>query len=218
MLDFGGPRRTRIKFCGMTRLDDALQATALGADAIGLIFAARSKRRLFLEAAASIRDGLPSSVDAVALFMGNSADDVHATIERVRPTVLQFHGDEDDAFCASFGLPYMKAIAMGGERSPNPADVLTRWPGATAFLFDGHAKGEAGGSGQTFDWARMPNDVSRPCLVAGGLTPENVFSAIRAAACWGVDVSSGVESSPGIKDVTKMRRFVEEVRRADGIL
>jgi phosphoribosylanthranilate isomerase len=218
MLDFAGPKRTRIKFCGMTRADDALYAFALGVDAIGLIFAIRSKRRLTPDAAASIREALPSSIETVALFMGNPADEVQATIERVRPSLLQFHGDEDDAFCGSFGLPYMKAIAMGGERSEDISDVLARWPSAAAFLFDSHVEGAAGGSGLTFDWTRVPKYLSRPFLLAGGLTPENVFDAIRATACWGVDVSSGVESSPGIKDATKMRRFVEEVRRADGIL
>ncbi len=218
------PQRTRIKFCGMTRVEDALQASALGVDAIGLIFAARSKRRVTPEAAAAIRNALPPFVDAVALFMNNSADDVRTTIERARPTLLQFHGDEDDAFCAAFGLPYMKAVAMGGEgvetSSTQVAQALiARWPHAAAFLFDSHAKGEAGGSGHTFDWARVPLDIARPFLVAGGLGPHNVFDAIRATACWGVDVSSGIETDgvPGVKDLARMRQFVDEVRRADAV-
>ncbi len=222
-------RRTRMKFCGMTRVEDALQASMLGVDAIGLIFAERSKRRVTPEAAAQIRDALPPFVDAVALFMNNSADDVRTVIERVRPTLLQFHGDEDDAFCAAFGLPYMKAVAMGGEgdeMSSVPAaqtlaaqTLIARWPRAAAFLFDSHAKGGAGGSGETFEWARLPQDVARPSLVAGGLTPDNVFDAIRATACWGVDVSSGIEvdGRPGVKDLMRMRQFVDAVRRADAI-
>jgi phosphoribosylanthranilate isomerase len=213
------PQRTRIKFCGMTRVEDALLAASLGVDAIGLIFAARSKRRMTSEAAASIRDALPPFVDTVALFMDNPADEVSAAIERVRPSLLQFHGDEDDAFCAAFGLPYMKAVAMGGEGGEAPTMLISRWPRAVAFLFDSHAKGEAGGSGKTFDWARVPDDFARPFLVAGGLTPDNVFEAIRTTACWGVDVSSGIEISdaPGIKDSARMRRFVAEVARADAI-
>lgn len=210
--------RTRIKFCGMARVEDALAASALGVDAIGLIFAARSKRRLTPEAAATIRSALPPMVDAVALFMDNTTDEVRTTIGIVGPSLLQFHGDEDDRFCASFGLPYMKAVAMGGEGGEDATTLPARYPRAAAFLFDSHARGEAGGSGLTFDWARVPADFPKPFLVAGGLTPDNVFAAIRATGCWGVDVSSGIESSPGLKNHERMRRFVSEVRRADGIL
>lgn len=215
------PHRTRIKFCGMARVEDALAAAAMGVDAIGLIFAARSKRRVAPDAAAGIREALPPFVATVALFMDNEADEVRATIERVRPTLLQFHGGEDDSFCAAFGLPYLKAVAMGGDSNGNsggeaPATLIARWPRAAAFLFDSHAKGEAGGSGRTFDWARVPAEFARPFLVAGGLTPDNVFEAIRATGCWGVDVSSGIEGeTPGVKDIAKMRRFVAEVARAD---
>ena len=211
------PARTRIKFCGMTRIEDALAASALGVDAIGLIFAARSKRRLTPDAAAVIRAALPPMVDTVALFMDNTAEEVRATIDTVRPSLLQFHGDEDDTFCASFGLAYMKAVAMGGEGGEDAATLPVRYPRAAAFLFDSHARGEAGGSGLTFDWARLPEDFSRPFLVAGGLNPDNVFDAICATACWGVDLSSGVETSPGIKSDALMRRFVGEVARADAL-
>jgi phosphoribosylanthranilate isomerase len=210
--------RTRIKFCGMTRVEDALAASALGVDAIGLIFAARSKRRVAPEAAATIRAALPPMVDAVALFMDNVADDVQSTIGRVRPSLLQFHGDEDDAFCASFGMPYMKAVAMGGQNGEDAATLQARYPRAVAFLFDSHARGESGGSGLTFDWARVPAHFPKPFLVAGGLNADNVFEAIRATGCWGVDVSSGIEISPGMKNHERMRCFVSEVRRADGIL
>lgn len=214
------PHRTRIKFCGMTRVEDALAAAELGVDAIGMIFAARSKRRVAPDAAAAIREALPPFVASVALFMDNDADEVRATIARVRPTLLQFHGGEDDDFCAAFGLPYLKAVAMGsgngGEPGEDPATLVARWPRAAAFLFDSHAKGEAGGSGRTFDWARVPAEFARPFLVAGGLTPDNAFEAIRATGCWGVDVSSGIEGeTPGVKDIAKMRRFVVEVARAD---
>jgi phosphoribosylanthranilate isomerase len=212
------PLRTRIKCCGMTRIDDASMAASLGVDAIGLIFAARSKRRLDILKARAIRDALPPFVDTVALFMDNPADEVRATVDAVRPSLLQFHGGEDDAFCAAFGLPYMKAVAMGGDDGERIGTLSTRYPNALAFLFDSHAAGEAGGTGKTFDWARLPRDFARPFLVAGGLTPENVFDAVRATGAWGVDVSSGIEGgTPGVKDPARMRRFFAEVARADAL-
>lgn len=208
------PRRTRIKFCGLTRAEDVAVACALGVDAVGLVFAERSKRRVSPAQAAPLRDALDPFVASVALFMDNDAATVREVIDVVRPTILQFHGAEDDVFCASFGLPYLKAVAMGGDGA-RADDLGERYPRATGFLFDSHAAGQAGGSGHAFDWSRIPRDCPRPWLLAGGLHPDNVFDAIRATGCWGVDVSSGIESAPGEKDAAKMRRFVEEVRRAD---
>jgi phosphoribosylanthranilate isomerase len=208
------PRRTRIKFCGLTRLEDVAVACALGVDAVGFVFAERSKRRVSPAQAAPLRDALDPFVASVALFMDNDAATVREVIDTVRPTLLQFHGDEADAFCASFGLPYLKAVAMGGDDA-RADDLGERFPRATGFLFDSHAAGQAGGSGHAFDWSRIPRDCPRPWLLAGGLHPDNVFDAIRATQCWGVDVSSGIESAPGEKDAAKMQRFVEEVRRAD---
>jgi phosphoribosylanthranilate isomerase len=148
--------------------------------------------------------------------MDNPADEVREIIRQVRPSLLQFHGDEDDAFCRSFGVPYLKAIAMGSEiAGQHPANLHMKYPGAAGFLFDSHGRGESGGSGQTFDWSRIPAGVQKPFVLAGGLHPGNVFDAIGATLPWGVDVSSGIESAPGFKDGDKMRRFVEEVRRAD---
>ena len=161
-----------------------------------------------------MRNALAPLVDAVALFMDNSTEEVREAVRQVRPTLLQFHGDEDDAFCRSFGVPYVKAIAMG--RAPESAVALqVRYPGAAGFLFDSHQPGEPGGSGATFDWARLPGPINKPVMLAGGLTPDNVFDAILATLPWGVDVSSGIESAPGIKDGERMRRFVQEVRKAD---
>ncbi len=213
-------RRTRIKFCGLTRAEDVAEACALGVDAVGFVFAERSKRRVSAQAASDLSSGLQPFVDAVALFMGNPADEVREVIAAVRPTILQFHGDEDDAFCAGFGMPYLKAIAMGGDVAVDGSALLRRYPRAAGFLFDSNTSGQAGGSGHTFDWSRIPGEFAKPYLLAGGLHPDNVSDAIRATGCWGVDVSSGIEadgieSAQGIKDVMRMRRFVREVLHAD---
>lgn len=203
---------TRIKCCGMTRLDDALLAAQLGADAIGVVFAERSPRRLALEQARLIRDALPPFITAVALFMDNDADLVREVIRVVRPDMLQFHGQETDAWCGQFGQRYLKSIAMG-EGAPALAR-LRAYPGAAGLLLDGHGLGEAGGSGQTFEWSRMPTGLPQPLILAGGLTADNVAEALRKAKPWAVDVASGIEMSPGRKDAAKMGAFIAAVRRA----
>jgi phosphoribosylanthranilate isomerase len=210
--------RTRIKFCGLTRAGDLRLAGELGVDAIGLIFAPESPRRIAPEAARSLRDALAPLVDAVALFMDNGIDEVRAAISHARPTLLQFHGQEDDLFCRRFGLPYLKGIGMGGNEAAMTGRMLhARYPHAAGFVLDGHAPGAPGGSGQHLAINRIPDDMSKPYVLAGGLSPDNVLAAVRAATPWGVDVSSGIETAPGIKDGALMRRFVEEVRRADCI-
>jgi phosphoribosylanthranilate isomerase len=207
--------RTRVKFCGMTRAGDVRLASELGVDAIGFVFAKQSPRRVRPEEARLMRNALAPLVDAVALFMDNTADEVREAVRQVRPTLLQFHGSEDDAFCRGFGVPWIKAVAMG-DGQPDSATLLQlRYPGAAGFLFDSHATGKAGGSGTTFNWERWPKTLNKPAILAGGLTPENVFDAIIATQPWGVDVSSGIETAPGTKDGHRMRTFVEEVRRAD---
>jgi phosphoribosylanthranilate isomerase len=206
--------RTRIKFCGMTRPGDVRLASELGVDAVGFVFAQKSPRRLRPEEARLMRNALASLVDAVALFMDNTAEEVREAIRQVRPTLLQFHGSEDDAFCRGFGLPWVKAIPMGLADTSSATSLQVRYPGAAGFMFDSHGE-EGGGSGQTFDWSRIPHALTKPVLLAGGLTPANVFDAIMATMPWGVDVASGIESSPGVKDGDRMRHFVEEVRRAD---
>jgi phosphoribosylanthranilate isomerase len=208
--------RTRIKFCGMTRAGDVRLASELGVDAIGFVFAAASPRRVRAEEARVMRNALAPLVDAVALFMDNSAEDVRNVVKLVRPSLLQFHGSEDDAFCRSFGTPYLKAIPMGEGTHVGDATALQlRFPAAAALLFDGHGGEVRGGNGSRFDWSRIPTGLHKPFVLAGGLDPDNVFEAIQQTLPWGVDVSSGIESAPGIKDGDLMRHFVEEVRRAD---
>jgi len=208
--------RTRIKFCGLTRLGDVRLASELGADAVGFVFAHDSPRRVRPEQARAMRNGLTPLVDVIALFMDNPAEEIQHAVRLVRPNLLQFHGDEPDAFCRSFGLPYLKVVALGGDANCGDAEaLLLRYPSAAGFLFDGHAPGEAGGRGHVFPWSKIPTGLNRPFMLAGGLTPENVFDAIQSTMPWGVDSSTGIERSPGIKDGEKMRRFVEEVRRSD---
>jgi phosphoribosylanthranilate isomerase len=210
------PFRTRIKFCGMTRPGDVRLASELGVDAVGFIFAERSPRRLKAEEARAMRHALAPLVDAVALFMDNPLEEVREVVRQVRPSLLQFHGDEDDTFCRGFGVPYIKAVPMGGEvRADDALTLQRRYPGAAGFLFDSHGNGQSGGSGRAFDWTRIPAGMFKPFVLAGGITPENVFDAVCQTLPWGVDVSSGIEVSPGIKDGDRMRRFVQEVRRAD---
>lgn len=204
---------TRIKCCGMTRVGDALLAAQLGADAIGLVFTARSKRRVTLAQADAIMAALPPFVATVALFMDDEPGLVRQVIEAVRPTLLQFHGGESDAWCAQFGQPFLKAVAMGEGAAALPR--LQQYPHAAGLLLDGHAAGAAGGSGRTFDWSLLPRGLAQPLILAGGLHAGNVGEAVRAVRPWAVDVASGVESAPGIKDPGRLEAFIRAVRAAD---
>ena len=205
--------RTRIKFCGMARVEDVRLAAELGVDAVGLIFAPRSPRRLELAQARVLRAALPPFVTAVALLMDAEIAHVQAILQTVKPALLQFHGAEKPEDCARYGLPFLKAVPMA---IPEGAAIYAaRYTEAIGFVFASHAAGETGGSGRRFDWSRLPRGIGRPVLLAGGLDPENVFEAVRSVRPYAVDVSSGIESAPGIKDAKKMRRFVAEVKRAD---
>lgn len=205
--------RTRIKFCGLTRPGDVRLAVELGVDAIGFVFAAGSARRLTLEQLPGLRAAVPPLVDTVALFMDASGSEVVEVVRALRPSLLQFHGAENDAFCRSFGLPFMKVLPMGAGADA-PTTARKRYPSAAAFLLDGHGPGQPGGSGERFDWGLVP-ELGRPLFLAGGLDAGNVGQAIRQGHPYAVDVSSGIESSPGLKDGEKMQQFVDEVRRAD---
>lgn len=208
---------SRVKICGITTVDDALAVTEAGADAIGLVFYDKSPRNISVDEAIQICDALPPFISVVALFMNPSSDFVYDVISAVPCDLLQFHGDESPEFCGSFGRAYIKAVPMSrdGEDSIDFADYADQFSDAKGFLVDSHAPGEAGGSGKTFDWDHIPSDYPSPIILAGGLNPDNVSAALSMAGVYAVDVSSGVESSPGVKDVEKINKFMQEVRSAN---
>lgn len=204
--------RTRIKICGITRAQDAHAAVGLGVDALGIVLAHKSPRRVSPAQAGEIIGQLPPFVTSVALFMNNTASEVRELLDVTRVGILQFHGDETAEFCQSFGLPYIKAVPMAG--NANPLNYMKNHPQARAFLLDSHAPGESGGSGLTFNWDIIPR-IQSPLIVAGGLHAGNVADAMRRVRPYAVDVSSGVEAAKGIKDFDKMRAFVRAVYEGD---
>ncbi|MEK6243526.1 MAG: phosphoribosylanthranilate isomerase [Pseudomonadota bacterium] len=205
--------RTRIKICGITRVEDARAAAQAGADAIGLVFYAPSPRFLRLDQARTLQNAVPPFVSTVALFVNPPAGEVRAVLERVRPAMLQFHGEETPVFCAQFGVPYIKACRV--EPGVDLLEYLRPFSGAAGWLLDSHVE-EYGGVGESFDWSLVPAERIRPLVLSGGLTRGNVGEAIRRVRPWAVDVSSGVESSKGIKDAARIAAFIAEVRNADG--
>ena len=204
--------RTRVKICGITRPGDAVAAAQAGADAIGLVFYPPSPRFLNVERAREVRDALPPFVQAVALFVNPDAAQVAQVIGRVHPALLQFHGEETPEFCGQFGLPYVKACRVG--QGVDLLKYLRPFSGASGWLLDAHVE-EYGGVGARFDWSLVPAKLERPLVLSGGLTRENVGEAVQRTRPWAVDVSSGVESSKGIKDAAKIAAFIAEVRNAD---
>ena len=194
-------------------MEDALCAARHGADAVGLVFHPASRRAVGAEAAAEIARALPPFVTAVALFVDPEPEAVEAVLARVPVGLLQFHGDEPPELCRRFGLPYLKAVPMGA--GADPREYARRYADAAGLLLDSHGGGRTGGSGEAFDWGRVPGDLGRPVVLAGGLHPGNVAEAVRRVRPWAVDVSSGVESAPGVKDPARIEAFMQEVRRGE---
>lgn len=206
---------TRVKICGITRLEDAEAAVRAGAHAVGLNFWPHSPRHAAVPDAARIASALAGRVVRVGLFVDPGADEVHRVLEAVELDVLQFHGQEPAAFCAAFGRPYMKAHRIA---APVDADALQRQhPSACCHLLDAYVPDRPGGTGQRFDWGFWPVGSRLKLVLAGGLTPDNVGAAIRATRPYAVDVSGGVEPAgrKGIKDAGRIQRFVDAVRAAD---
>ena len=207
--------RCRVKVCGITAVADALMVSAASVDAVGLVFYPKSKRNLSIAQAADICRALPPFVTTVGLFLDADADFVREVLAAVPLDVLQFHGSETPDYCRQFPRPYLKAVGMKGlAESGGFAAYAERYPDAQGFLVDSHAPGAAGGTGETFDWTQVPQDYPKPIILAGGLTPENVAEAIRTSRVYAVDVSSGVEATPGVKDVVKVAAFMRNVTLA----
>ncbi len=204
---------TRIKICGITRVDDAHAAAYGGADAIGLVFHEKSPRYVTVQQAARLARALPPFVTVVGLFVDVSADYVRAVLEEVPLDLLQFHGEETPDFCASFGRPYIKAIRV--RAGVDLVHCASAYASAQGLLLDAWVEGVPGGTGHAFDWGLIPHDLPLPVILSGGLNPGNVQEAIRAVRPYAVDVSSGVEESKGIKDAAKIARFIQEVKRID---
>lgn len=205
--------RTRVKICGITRVEDAEAAVQHGADALGLVFYQNSPRCVDHHQARSIAAATSPFVSVVGLFVNADNRSVNAVLDRVPLGLLQFHGSEDNDSCNSFGLPFIKSIAMR-----DGIDVLSRmesYPDAAGFLLDTWQPAIHGGGGKTFDWQTVPENAPAPLILAGGLSPANVTAAVTATRPYAVDVSSGVESEKGIKSAGKIAAFIEGVRRSD---
>jgi len=202
----------RCKICGITRIEDALAAVQAGADALGLVFYAKSPRAVSLEQAKAIRAALPPFICVTGLFVNASREQIAQTLKAVPLDLLQFHGDESPEDCAGFGRPWIKALRVGAANDIK--SQAARYPGACGILLDSQVIGQYGGTGAVFDWSLIPTDFNRPLILAGGLNPQNVAQAIAKVRPFAVDVSGGVEAAKGIKDAEKMRSFIGEVRKA----
>jgi len=208
--------RTRVKICGITRVEDVRTAVAAGVDALGLVFVPASRRSIGLEQAQELVAAVPAFVQTVALFADADSDRVRTVVDGVGPDLLQFHGSESGRFCRQFARPYIKALSAeldDAARGRALADHGT----ARGFLLDSHAVSGLGGTGHTFDWGRWPRGADqrrRPWILAGGLSPENVAEAVSSLSPYAVDVSSGVEDAPGIKSAEKIHAFMRGVGHA----
>ena len=205
--------RTRVKICGITRVEDARAVVDAGADAIGLVFYPPSSRNIDPQEAAEIANAVSAFVSVTGLFMDATPMFIEQVIKAVPLGLLQFHGNETPEDCRRYGKPYIKAAGIGGiEDYPRFSE---RYSDAVGLLLDSHDAGEAGGTGKVFDWSRFPRESSSPLILAGGLHPDNVGAAIEAVSPYAVDLSSGVESAPGIKDSAKIQMLMNEVKRVD---
>jgi phosphoribosylanthranilate isomerase len=202
----------RVKICGITSVADAQMAVKAGADAIGLVFYAPSPRAVSIAQAREIAASVGPFVTVVGLFVDATEAFVSEVLTNVALHVLQFHGDESREFCEQFQRPYMKAIRMRPELDVDQA--IAEYPSAAAILLDAYRPGVPGGTGETFDWQRVPAPSARPIVLAGGLTPENIALAVESTQVYGVDVSGGVELAPGKKDAHKIEQFIHNAKHA----
>ncbi|HSX50820.1 MAG TPA: phosphoribosylanthranilate isomerase [Cellvibrio sp.] len=204
--------RARIKICGITSVEDAHAVVDAGAEALGLVFYAASPRAVNIEQARAIALAAGPFTVVTGLFVDADPAFVNAVLRQVPLQLLQFHGDESPAYCESFARPYMKAIRMRPEL--DIAAAIAEYPTASGILLDAYRPGVPGGTGETFDWARVPRFSTKPLVLAGGLTSANITEAILTTQVYGVDVSGGVESAPGKKDHGKITSFINNARLA----
>ena len=205
--------RTRIKFCGITRMSDAAFAVSLGVDALGFVFHAPSPRNIEPAAAREIIRALPAFVSAVGLFVDQPLTKVREIVDQTGLTLVQFHGEESPDYCDAYGASYLKAVRVRDRDSVEQAAV--HYGGAAGLLLDTWHPVLAGGTGQAFDWQLVPRECARPIILAGGLDSANVARAICATRPFAVDVSGGIEQAKGVKDPAKMRAFVAEVNTVE---
>ena len=204
--------RTRVKICGITRVEDALEAIKHGADAIGLVFYAKSPRNVSATKAAEIVSNIPAFVTVVGLFVDAEPAFIREVLSVVHLDLLQFHGDETPSACRQYSRPYMKAIRV--KNGTNLVQYAADYADARALLLDAFAEGVPGGTGLVFDWSLIPQNLPLPIVLAGGLNAENVGVAIEQVRPYAVDVSGGVEASKGIKDAAKIAAFMRGVSNA----
>ncbi len=200
----------RIKICGITRLQDAITAASLGADALGLVFYEASPRAVSIEQARLICASLPPFVTTVGLFVNAQMKQVEAVLKQVPLDLLQFHGEEPAVYCGHFDRPYIKAVRM--RPGVDLAAIIADYSDARGVLLDTYVKGVKGGTGLVFNWSEVPDDLKGSIILAGGLDVDNVAAAIAVVKPWAVDVSGGVESAAGIKDQALMTAFVEAAK------
>ena len=204
--------RTRVKFCGMTRAEDAVFASEQGADAIGLIFHPKSPRVVDLATADEISRAVNPLCQVVAVVVNPEQQWLDQLLASVQIHAIQFHGDETPEFCAQFGLPYFKVIRMHADT--NLVEICARYADASGILLDTYVRGHPGGTGQSFDWAQAKQVDDHRLIVAGGLAPENVVGAVVESGAFAIDVNSGVEVSPGVKDHGKIAQVLHQLSDA----
>ena len=205
--------RTRVKICGITRREDAHEAVRQGADAIGLVFYPPSRRALSVEQARDVIQGLPPFVTVVGLFVDEPRENVARILQQVRIDLLQFHGQESPDACGGFGCPFIKAVRM--RDGVNLPQLRREYSEASALLLDTFRSGQPGGTGEVFDWSVIPRELAGEIILAGGLDPDNIETAIRRVRPYAVDVSGGVERAKGIKDGAKIAAFLRGVERGN---
>ncbi|WP_299584664.1 phosphoribosylanthranilate isomerase [uncultured Microbulbifer sp.] len=200
----------QVKICGITRIEDALMAVEAGADALGLVFYKASPRAIDPQAAAAIAAAISPFVTLTGLFVDAAQGEVDQVLESVPLNLLQFHGEEGARYCEQFRRPYIKALRM--KEGLDVIAAMEAHPKSRGFLLDAYRPGVPGGTGETFDWDRVPQNSGRPIVLAGGLTAANVAGAIEAARPQSVDVSGGVEQGRGVKDPQKVAAFIRAAK------